>query len=158
VDTQKRAGVDVDFVKNTWFCGVAMGIFYLWDDDRGSVGTGASAENADIEAQTWEFMLGARKVWYDLSEWFRPFVGVGAEYEYVDLDIGPESESQGFFGPWAEIGAYISYFDPITFGFQVRSSKLDVGLFGDDTSLFGQDVDPGGLDIAVSIGYRWMDL
>ncbi|MBE0616740.1 MAG: porin family protein [Proteobacteria bacterium] len=141
-----KVGFEFDYTKNSWLSGVVAGVYYSKGDETTTEG----GEDVDVEATTLEVALGTRKVWYYLSDYIRPYLGLGAVFVSAEIDVGSTSDDDSGFGPWAEAGAYFPVLEPLTLGVGFRWSKVDVDLLG-------QTVDAGGWHAGATLGIRWKD-
>ena len=106
--------------------------------------------NVDIESETTEFNIGARKIW-DNSKQVRPFVGLGLAFitaelktEVGGLTISADDSGTGY---WLGGGVYwtIKHFN-IGLELKYSSAKLTIG---------NVDCDGGGGHAGLLLGYHW---
>jgi len=140
VDIQAATAVQLDFRKTDWPVSVAIDYLHSEDDDNFFV---------HHKGSTWEFDLGARKVFEGL--WvIRPFVGGGLAIINGALkDEGSHIDgSDTGVGVWVNGGFYFTLLQHFNIGAQVRYSTADV-------KIQGEKVDAGGTMAGLMLGYHW---
>lgn len=152
VENQTEVGiVDVDLTRTDWpisLCGQAL---FTFTEDIPEV-SGAQGDASG----TWEFNLGARKIWTISDKW-KPFLGVGLSVigasaskfvdapggsiqDYEDSDIG--------LGAWGGAGLYWHFADHWHVGATLQYSWGEV-------TLFEKRMNAGGFHALGMFGYHW---
>jgi opacity protein-like surface antigen len=120
-------------------------------------GRGGDEKNDfNLDAETYELHLGARKIWNDKDEgtWFRPYLGAGLSLAEADVSLksfdAPAQDDRGWgVGVWAGGGLYWSPFRNFNIGVDARWSKAPV-------KLLGESFDAGGIHVGILVGWRWL--
>ncbi len=139
LDTQPSIAAELDFRKVSWPVNIAVDFLYSSDDDTLFI---------HREASTWELDLGVRKVFESLGI-VKPFVGGGlAIVNGRFKEEGGIDESDTGVGFWLDGGVYFTFWQHFNVGGEVRYSNATV-------TLGGHDVDAGGLNYALLLGYHF---
>jgi hypothetical protein len=143
LDKQFELGGTFDFRKKYWPVNIAVDILYSWDNDNDWRGM-------DIEGSTLEFNLGVRKIWEGSN--FQPFIGGGLAIIKADAQASAfgvkVSDDDIGGGIWAEFGIKYLIGRQANLGLNLRYSRAEV-------TLFGEDGDAGGIHICALLGYHW---
>lgn len=143
LDEQVEAGIDVDFRQMEWPVNLAIAFLVSADED--------DENGVDLDGSTAEMRFGIKKIW-EPDQVMRPFFGGGL----VILSAHLEGESSGIriddddtgFGIWLNGGIYWTLSRSFNLGF-------NLGLSTGEVTLFGTDVDAGGLHTGLILGYHW---
>lgn len=144
VERHRLYGVELDSTRNDWLVGWVARV--LWSGDEGNTRQGGSADADFVEVA-----VGARKVWYELSKYVSPYVGVGGSFLSVDVSANGQSDEDRALGGWAEGGIYVFPLPNLSLGAFARYERIPVRVFG-------ADADAGGWNFGVTLGLRWYDL
>lgn len=144
-DSQGAFGVISDFKMSNWPVSIAA-------DAMLSVSTEEGSNSQDIDASTGAFHFGVRKIWYVPGTSFNPYLGGGIAYstgyqKRIINDIKQDSNDSAM-GAWIGTGAYWRPFKHLNTGFDLRYSQADI-------KLFDKEVDAGGFQGSLFIGYHW---
>ena len=144
LDTQISLGVIADFKRKNWPISIATDFIASGDvsgkDDDKIIGF--SVENHH----------GIRKVISHETTSFRHYVGVGlaiinAGIEY-DKDSENDKDSATGTGVWVGLGGYYDISDSVSLGADIRFSKAEGELHGEELEL-------GGTHFGISVGHQW---
>jgi opacity protein-like surface antigen len=143
VDAQTGVGLDADLKKKGWPFSVAFGYQTTDASDTDPF------SGIDLKGKTTELSLGAKWIG-DKTPVFRPFVGGGlcqvkGEFEAPGFGV---SDSDTAIGYWLSGGLYWTLANHFNLGINARYSKANI-------SLFGVDVDAGGVSMGLLLGYHY---
>jgi opacity protein-like surface antigen len=151
VDTQGTAGLEVDFRPKAWPVNLVVGL-------RGSRAEDELDDpffgTLEAEGEIRELAGGVRKIWEPLGNPIRPYVGGGlaivrAEITSTQVSTGIQgSDGDTGIGIWFGGGLYFTIAERFNIGADARYSTADV-------TLAGIDVDAGGGQIGLLLGYHW---
>jgi opacity protein-like surface antigen len=151
VDTQTTAGFEVDFRPKAWPVNLVVGL-------RGSTAEDELDDpffgTLEAEGEIRELAGGVRKIWDPAGSPIRPYIGGGlaiarAEFTSTQVSTGIQgSDSDTGFGIWFGGGLYFTIGEHFNIGADARYSTADV-------TLFDLDVDAGGAQIGLLLGYHW---
>lgn len=138
VNGQVEIGTTLDFRKAAWPVNAAIDFLY-------SKGDGIFISS---EGSTWELDPGIRKIFDNLG-YVKPFVGGGPAIihgEYTNgVSLGGNDTGLGF---WIDGGLYFTLGRNFNIGGEIRYSKANVTISGDDK-------DAGGIHYGLILGYHW---
>ncbi|MGB1092104.1 MAG: outer membrane protein [Oceanobacter sp.] len=112
------------------------------EDDYGS--------GCEDGATTAEFHLGGR-YWLDTGSKWSPYAGGGLAQMHAQQPVTPgsdEHDEDSGLGWWAGAGVMYQATDHINLSYDLRYSSAGV-------ELNGKDVDAGGVNCGLSVGYNW---
>ncbi len=142
LDEHNEFGAVFNFRQRSWPVDIAFDVFYSWDDD--SVGS------IDLDGDTLEFNIGARKVWE--SNKIQPFIGGGLAIIKAEIEASAfgvkVSDDDTDAGLWAECGIRYLISDQLSLGLDLRYSWVEV-------TLLDVDGDAGGVHLGILLGYHW---
>jgi opacity protein-like surface antigen len=161
LDTQRQAGLDIDFGKKSWPVYIALG--YLSSSADDSISEEIAIDDMIIpvktkmEGSTKEIRLGVKKIWEPTSA-IRPYIGGGlaminaegkitASAEGISSGISADDQAVGFY---VNGGVYWTIADHFNLGVDVGYSKAKV-TFDELES----DMEAGGVHYGLMLGYHW---
>lgn len=144
VEDQGALGVEVTFGKESWPVWIAIDYFATADVEEDIQVFGFGGQ--DIVGSTVEFDLGVRKIWGKKKT--RPFLGGGVGLIGATLDLDIDDDSDATAGLWINGGVFWRLGSRFNIGGTVRYSDAEV-------TIFGQDVQAGGLTYGLLLGWGW---
>lgn len=149
-NSQGSVGLITDFKMDSWPVNIAVDGFvsgsgdFTADNDKDKKGK--------LKASSAELHLGVRKIWDFSNTKFSPYVGGGLSFATGSLDRKvngeKENDSDSAVGTWLGTGVYWRPVDNFNVGADLRYSKVDLKLHGDN-------IKAGGLRTGIFIGYNW---
>ena len=144
VEDQTEFGLEVDFRGQDWPVSIAMGISTSSDE--------GDYDGMDIEGETDEFYIGAKKIWESESSIVRPFIAGGiclirGEFEgsYWGESVSDDDSSLGI---WIGGGLYWTLGESFNIGLDLKYSDAEINLYDVDGNA-------GGIHFAALFGYHW---
>lgn len=137
-DEQKVIGFINDYRRTNWPLAIALDLFGAGNEDD-STGT-------KTEAYTSAIHVGGRWQWQPEDHWFQPYVGAGLAFTYGELK--PAKRDNDDTGYWLGVGADFALAQRLTLGADLRYSHSQI-------ELAGRELNPGGIQFGLSLGYRW---
>jgi hypothetical protein len=116
--------------------------------------TGGKHDHDGMEdlGHTAEIHLGVRKIFLDPKRKMQPYVGGGVALMYAEQEYEIESikttEDDDGVGGWFGVGTYYEIHPKFALGLDVRYSRGEV-------ILFGQDRDAGGAQVHIIAGFQF---
>jgi opacity protein-like surface antigen len=150
-DSQGTFGIITDIKKKSWPVSIAVDAFLsIGKDDNQPLDT--TDNTPDFDASTGALHLGVRKIWNIEGSSFSPYFGGGIAYNSGSqeriIDETKEDQSDTAMGSWIGTGVYWRPSKHLNIGFDLRYSQADINLFA-------KEVDAGGLQSGLFIGYHW---
>jgi opacity protein-like surface antigen len=149
-NSQGSVGLITDFKMDSWPVSIAVDGFvsgsgdFTADNDKDKKGK--------LKVSSAELHLGVRKIWDFSNTKFSPYVGGGLSFATGSLDRKvngeKENDSDSAVGTWLGTGVYWRPVDNFNVGADLRYSKVDLKLHGDN-------IKAGGLRTGIFIGYNW---
>lgn len=143
-DRQDAMAIAVDFQRKDWPLAIAIDFVGAGSEQ----GSGASR----VEEVSGGLHLGVRKYWQIEDCVLRPHLGGGlallAAERRLGSGAGERKDDDKGTGAWIGGGVDIALAEHLTLGAELRYSQAEV-------SLFGADVEAGGLYSGLSLGTRW---
>lgn len=138
LDQHGAFGAEMSWGSTDWPVFIASDVFVSADVEEGTF--------LDTVAVTTELDLGVRKIW-ELGRTY-PFVGggMGIMTGYLDNDITDDRDAAA--GPWINGGVFWRLGPRFNIGLSARWSSGDVRLFG-------QELDAGGFQFGLLLGFGW---
>lgn len=147
LDEQNEFGITFDLAKGRWPIHIAV-------DVLGSKES-MTVTDLELEGKTSELCLGVRKIFtIDGSAIFRPYLGGGLAFVHSEMEAvqipyySKRSEEDDAVGLWLNAGAYFTLSRHFNIGLDLRYTKAE-------TTLFGNDVEAGGTHAGLLLGYHW---
>lgn len=144
MDNHGAIGMLLDFKKNNWPVSIAIDL----------IGTGKekkSAGNKD-EAYSAEMNIGVRKIFSLQDSAFQPYIGAGVASVFAETSSTRNNTVTKYddtaIGSWVGIGSYYAVTRNFQLGADLRYSRAEV-------TLNGEDREAGGRHAAISAGYHW---
>ena len=151
VEEQKNVGIEIDFKEPDWDFSMTVGYFLSEDD---SPGYSRHFEYYEYNsAETSELQIGIKKILDFYQSPIHPFWGGGItfirakEYKYRENET-PVADEDNTLGIWIGGGCYITVYNSVNIGFNVRYSRANT-LLNDDR------IRAGGLHYGVLAGFHF---
>ena len=143
-DSQGAIGVMTHFKRNDWPVSIAIDVYGAGDTD----GSGTNKR----EGYTGGLHAGVRKIWDFEGKNIHPFISggiasIGAEQRRGD-GASQVKQDDSAVGLWVSGGAYWTLGDMWNIGLETRYTQAEV-------TLFGQDVEAGGVYTGLLLGLNW---
>jgi opacity protein-like surface antigen len=141
VEEQTAVGIELNFEPVDYPVGFEIGLGF--SDDSGSE-SGISSS-----ASSYEVLAGARKTFRLFDGFFRPYIGLGGSFVYIDASSGSADDDDGAIGIYARGGVLFMFTDEFGLGAEYRK------MVGADVSLFGQDAsaDYDQISLVIALGF-----
>ena len=144
LESQDEFGIEFDFRGYDLPISIAMGFSTSSDEDN--------LDGFEIEAETTEFYIGAKKIWESESSIVRPFIGGGLSLIVGEIEGSnwgySDSESDSSLGIWIGGGLYWTLAENLNIGLDLKYSSAEISLYDIDVSV-------GGIHLAALFGYHW---
>lgn len=139
-DDQDSVGFLIDLRPQSSPVALALDLFGSGHEER--------VNGSDQETASGELHLGAR-YYLPTGSRFTPYVGAGLALVSVEQKLaGHDREEDGGMGWWAGVGVRYQMTDHMDLGVDLRCSRADV-------TLDGEDLQAGGRNLALGVGYHW---
>jgi hypothetical protein len=149
VDEHSAFGFSADFRRPHWPINIALG--FLASQGEETLYNFDLAQIAKLEATTLELRGGVRKIW-EPTPTMRPFLGGGLAVIWAELERSrfgaSESDDDLGLGLWINGGVYWTLARRFNLGFELGYSTADV-------TLLRRDIDAGGWNGGVLLGYNF---
>jgi len=147
---QGSVGFMSDFKRDNWPVSLVLDGFIA---ASGDFTEDQDKDTADqLKAATAELHLGVRKIWTISNSNFNPYIGGGLTVVSGSLDREidgvKKDDSDSAIGAWLGTGVYWRPMDNFNVGVDLRYSKADLKLHGDN-------MNAGGVRTALFLGYHW---
>ncbi len=144
LDSHDASGFMLDVKKKSWPLSITYDLVGSYDEEK----NGASKD----EAYTIENQFGVRKTFELEDSKMRPYIGggvtlVSAEIKNKTATTSVKDDDDGT-GLWLGAGWYFGVTESFDIGFDVRYSEAEV-------TIFGQDLEAGGMHYAATASYHW---
>ena len=150
VDSQGTIGFIADFKKDSWPVSLSIDAFISAGDDVSS--DELDLDFPEVDASTSGIHLGVRKIWNLEQYTFSPYIGGGLAFVSGSQErmVGGETkdESDTATGVWLGAGVYWRPYESLNLGLDIRYSQADV-------TLFEEDVNAGGFQTGIFVGYSF---
>lgn len=148
-DNQAMFGVIGDFKMQHWPVSIAIDGMLHAADKKAKKSNG---KNQTLYTGVNTLQVGVRKIWQSGYPSIHPYIGAGISltqgYKEVLINDKKDDEQDDDIGSWVGTGVYWRPSKHWNVGFDMRYSKADI-------KLADQDVDAGGMQYGVSMGYHW---
>jgi opacity protein-like surface antigen len=153
LDSQVDFGIEMSFAGDDWPVAIAVDLLGSSASEDVSIPSYYyyGSYDVDVESTNWELDFGVRKTW-EFASPVRPYFGGGialgrGELE-VDFDGLSASDDENGIGYWIGGGVYWKIGNSFNLGLNLRHSKIDVEIEGDD-------LDIGGTHVGLVLGWGY---
>lgn len=151
VDNQMTLGFMADFKNTSWPVSIVLDGFLSAGDDPSSTSDAVDI-TPGLDASSTSLHIGVRKAWEHADSDFDPYIGGGATYvsgsQESTFSGVLQDESDTGIGGWIGAGIFWKPSKRLHVGLDVRFSQAAI-------QLFDNDIDAGGLQRGLFLGYHW---